>query len=351
MAEDKSFIKDLLLEDYKYLCDSFWKNEETGEKRVQFLITLVTAVMAALATLLSTSIKDGNADNVISRIEIIIPIILFSLLSLLMIGIITLLRILKRNEVTDGYKYEMDEIRQRFKDYFDKDLGILYNYNPFIKKSIIRLPIRKLGGLAHTVAVINSIIISSFAAIIMLNDSNQLTKNAIFITIITFIFSFIIQFFYIWIRDDRYKNYLEMTKYTHAGGIVYRIENDEIKYLIITAKKKSADWVLPKGHIEYKKDKSLMETAKREVKEETGIKADVLKPVGSIKFLMDEEIVNTKFFLMKYSKETKKRKSENRQQEWFLFNEALDRLTFPDTKKLIKAANKIIKRLPKDKFR
>ena len=33
-----------LLAEYQRLADSFWKNEEVGEKRVNFLITLVTAV-------------------------------------------------------------------------------------------------------------------------------------------------------------------------------------------------------------------------------------------------------------------------------------------------------------------
>ena len=44
-------VKDLLLADYKYFGESFWKNEEIGETRVRFFITLVTAVLAALAAL------------------------------------------------------------------------------------------------------------------------------------------------------------------------------------------------------------------------------------------------------------------------------------------------------------
>jgi hypothetical protein len=31
--------KELLLAEYKYLGESFWKNEETGETRVKFFIT------------------------------------------------------------------------------------------------------------------------------------------------------------------------------------------------------------------------------------------------------------------------------------------------------------------------
>jgi hypothetical protein len=36
--------ENLLLAEYKRYAESFWKNEEVGEKRVSFFITLVTAV-------------------------------------------------------------------------------------------------------------------------------------------------------------------------------------------------------------------------------------------------------------------------------------------------------------------
>jgi len=42
-----------LLAEHEHFGDSFWRNEETGEKRVNFLITLVTAVLAALVALAS----------------------------------------------------------------------------------------------------------------------------------------------------------------------------------------------------------------------------------------------------------------------------------------------------------
>ena len=115
--------KEFLMADYKYLCDSFWKNEETGERRVQFFITLVTAVLAAIATLLA---KATTRDDYYSLYAISI----FALFGLIVFGFVTLLRILKRNEVTDGYKRDLDEIRERFKDYFD-GCGVLSGYMPF----------------------------------------------------------------------------------------------------------------------------------------------------------------------------------------------------------------------------
>ena len=37
---------------------------------------------------------------------------------------------------------------------------------------------------------------------------------------------------------------------SHAGAVVYRLEDGQILYLIETARNNPAHWVLPKGHIE-----------------------------------------------------------------------------------------------------
>jgi len=40
----------LLLAEYQHFSESFWKNEEIGEKRVNFFITLSTAIVALVAS-------------------------------------------------------------------------------------------------------------------------------------------------------------------------------------------------------------------------------------------------------------------------------------------------------------
>lgn len=82
-----------------------------------------------------------------------------------MFGIVTLLRILKRNEATDGYKKGMDEVRERFRKYFD-DSGVLSGYEPFGVPTAHK-GVRKLGGLAHIVSVLNSLIFAAFTCIII----------------------------------------------------------------------------------------------------------------------------------------------------------------------------------------
>jgi 8-oxo-dGTP pyrophosphatase MutT (NUDIX family) len=164
--------KELLLADYKYLGESFWKNEETGETRVKFFITLVTAVLAALAALAKS--KDGLVTN-----DVLALVSIYALFALMVLGTVTLFRMMQRNATTDGFKQYMDDIRHRFKGDLDQ-VPLLEGYKPFRHSP----PIRKLGGLAHTVAALNSLLAAALAGIIIaLLEANEAifgAKEAIF---------------------------------------------------------------------------------------------------------------------------------------------------------------------------
>ena len=51
---------------------------------------------------------------------------------------------------------------------------------------------------------------------------------------------------------------------------------------ILLLRKYNGDWVLPKGRVESKE--ALVDAAKREVKEETGVKTEVIKYLGEIHY-------------------------------------------------------------------
>ena len=69
-----------------------------------------------------------------------------------------------------------------------------------------------------------------------------------------------------------------------AGGVVVDVHEGEARIAVIARRNRAGrlEWCLPKGHIEG--DETLVETAAREVAEETGIEARVLVELGTIDY-------------------------------------------------------------------
>ncbi len=108
---------------------------------------------------------------------------------------------------------------------------------------------------------------------------------------------------------------------------------DNGKVLLI--KQLSQAWGFPKGHTEH--DESEEETAKREVKEETNIDVEInSKKRYSIEYITDKgnnkEVV---FFLAKKTGGTlKKQDSEILEAKWLSFHEAIETISYENTKEL-----------------
>jgi len=119
-----------------------------------------------------------------------------------------------------------------------------------------------------------------------------------------------------------------MAQIVQAGGIVLL---DRGVVLRRTAK---GEWVFPKGDVE--EGELLQEAAVREVAEETGLHCQVLFEAGKINYLLggDEYLVH--FFVME-AKEKLPFWQYHNGKDAFLFSpeEALERVTFPDTREVL----------------
>ncbi|MDD5102446.1 MAG: NUDIX domain-containing protein [Endomicrobiaceae bacterium] len=62
---------------------------------------------------------------------------------------------------------------------------------------------------------------------------------------------------------------MDNTQETSIGAVVYKIK-DNIKYFLLVYSVRNNEWSFPKGHIE--ENETEIETAKREIFEETGIR-------------------------------------------------------------------------------
>lgn len=130
-----------------------------------------------------------------------------------------------------------------------------------------------------------------------------------------------------------------MKKVFSAGGVVYRYEDGELKILLI-ATKASTVWSFPKGLIERGED--AVQTALREIKDETGIEGRVVDELGetSYWFVMDGEkyYKTVKYYLVEYLQGQPNPCWEIDDVKWFLAEEALKKLTYKADKEILKKA-------------
>lgn len=341
----------LLLEDYRSLTEAFWKSEQVGDTRVNLFIGLVTAVVAGLVTL--TTAEHGPTGE---NLKLIFAAAFFAL-SLL--GFVTLLRVLKRNRFTDRIKQSSNEIRQLFKDHFDPECRLL-DYFPYgrrretsddaenaaIEKTPSK-PIRKLGGLAHLTASVNSLLVAgtfgAAACPVPFQNASPFELTVLYIAIgASFVISLLAQFLFIHQFESETHDELTSHAPTHAGGLVYRVTDDRApEYLLVGPKNKteenSAKWVLPKGHIKNREGHG--EAAIREVQEETGAVARWICLVDRVQFDHKGEKVDVKYYLMEcmYQEEP----HEKRRVQWFTYEEAIESLTHDQNKSLLKRAEQL----------
>ncbi len=126
-----------------------------------------------------------------------------------------------------------------------------------------------------------------------------------------------------------------------SGIIVFRRVRGKIYYLLLHYG--LGHWGFSKGHIE--KGETLQETAKRELKEETGIKEVKIIPGFKewFKYFFKRKQENifkvVTYFLGETKGEKVKISFEHTGYKWLTYKEALKQLTFKNTKDILKKAN------------
>lgn len=99
----------------------------------------------------------------------------------------------------------------------------------------------------------------------------------------------------------------------------------------MTAKRNPAHWLMPKGHVEA--GESLETTALREAHEEAGITGSIVAPAGALSFTLGEEHITVQYFVVATDDEGTA--EEGRRLAWCSYEDALARLTFADTRRLL----------------
>lgn len=185
-----------LLAEYQSHKDEFQRSEQIGETRVHFFITVTTAVLGALAI----------RDEGIWLGDKVDPIFFYALGALLLFGVVTLMRLIRRNLVSHEHLRAIGRIRS----YFAKDAEIsqhLYyeprDDRPYRKKDWGQVFSLGTGGLVETVSLVNSLIVAALCALLLVSRSRWIIVGLF--GLVGFIAAWIVQFIYVKWRYDKEK--------------------------------------------------------------------------------------------------------------------------------------------------
>lgn len=142
-----------------------------------------------------------------------------------------------------------------------------------------------------------------------------------------------------------------------VGAVVFRIrENGEKEFLLLHYP--SGHWDFPKGHVE--KGEIEEETLRREIEEETGIKnLEIIKGFRKSVFYFYQAkgqerekrlasgnglniFKRVVFYLVKADEKEVKISFEHVDYQWLLIEEALEKITFPDPRKVLEKARNFL---------
>jgi 8-oxo-dGTP diphosphatase len=132
-----------------------------------------------------------------------------------------------------------------------------------------------------------------------------------------------------------------------AGGVVYKKENNKV-FILVAQHSGHHGWVFPKGLIgDHVEGEDKEATALREVKEETGADAKIIKTLNPITywFVFEKEKIRKTvyYFLMEFiGGDTTKHDHEMEAVEWLQKEEVEKRLTYKSDQKVWQEAKELI---------
>ena len=130
---------------------------------------------------------------------------------------------------------------------------------------------------------------------------------------------------------------------SQAGGIAFRGAGRNLSILLVTSKKTAGFWIFPKGHVE--PGETAAQAGVRETEEEAGVTGDLLGSVGPpLEYDWNGKRYSVQYFLIRATAEAPA--NDGRIIEWLAVEDAWKRLSFDDTKRLLRMAVDMIDGIP-----
>lgn len=139
-----------------------------------------------------------------------------------------------------------------------------------------------------------------------------------------------------------------------AGAVVFRKDNEAIVYLFLDYKHKSEYLGFPRGSIE--QGESEKQAARREVKEETGLDVEFIEGFREVMHWFyrregDTVSKNVVLFLAQAKSDQVRVSEEHVGYRWLTFEEAIDRLTFENSRIVLRKSQDFLFNLERNSLR
>ncbi len=130
-----------------------------------------------------------------------------------------------------------------------------------------------------------------------------------------------------------------------CGAIVYRFKDNRLQFLLI-CHVNGKHWAFPKGHVE--KDETEIETALREIKEETGLDIEIeARFRETVSYNVNKDIIKEVVYFVASTKldsdKLNIQKEELLDAKWLDYKTAHSIITFDNDRKIIEKAKAYIK--------
>jgi 8-oxo-dGTP pyrophosphatase MutT (NUDIX family) len=125
-----------------------------------------------------------------------------------------------------------------------------------------------------------------------------------------------------------------------AGAIVVRAGKTEPRILLVTARRNPGNWIFPKGHIE--RGETRKDAAVREAREEAGVTGKVAGRAGTMSFDFSDNRYRVHYFVVTTEDAGKER--EGRRLRWCRYKQALRKLTYDETREMLREAWPIVQK-------
>jgi putative (di)nucleoside polyphosphate hydrolase len=247
-TEERKLGVEILIKDLEHFGESLWRNEEVGEKRFNFFITLLTAVIAGV-------IAVQTADPTKIPKDLPAEITTGAAACLLIFGILAFMRMLHRDRISNQYRVTLKYIRRKLRRLCTE----LEEYSvPVVEKSN-RSKWRQ-GGYTISVGVINCLLFCALLFMLKVPVIVLISAVVLFLCITIWL-----------VNRQTSSNAVDDFFRANVGAMII----DSRKYVLAVERlTPKGSWQLPQGGIELLEEP--FEAVYREIKEETAIDASDL---------------------------------------------------------------------------